>query len=178
MSDCIIIYKSKYGTTKRYADWLSQRLNVAAIDVSQFDTETLDRYQTVLFGSSVHIGKVKGIKFLKNNWENLSQKRVIVFASTGSPKPSSKQQEVIEASLPAIICRHIKFFPLPGAYNYRKLDFTDKLLMNLGPRTALRFKAWFKGSKKAKEQLRSFCETQDWTSQEAITPIVSYVNNL
>jgi hypothetical protein len=71
----------------------------------------------------------------------------------------------------------IKFFPLPGAYNYNKLDIADKFLMNLGPRSALRFKAWFKGDKKAKEQLKSFCQTQDWTSIEAIEPILNYLKS-
>ncbi len=170
-----VIYKSKYGTTKRYAEWIAEKLNAEIFSNSEFDASTLNDYSTVLFGSSVHIGKVKGIDFIKSNWQVLRNKKVVVFASTGSPKIEPKQQEVIKASLPAEISQCINYFPLPGAYNYSKLDFTDKLLMDLGPRMTLQLRAWFKGSQKAKEQLAVFCKEQDWTSKEAILPIVNCV---
>ena len=143
--------------------------------MSEFDASTLNSYSTVLFGSSVHVGKIKGIDFVKNNWNVLSSKKVVVFASTGAPKIEPEQELVIDACLPAGICQDVKYYPLPGAYNYNKLDFTDKLLMNLGPIANLRFKKWFKRDKKAEEQLAVFRNAQDWTSKEAVNPIVEYL---
>ena len=107
----------------------------------------------------------------------LSKKQVIVFASTGAPKIEPKQSEVISNSLPAIICQCVKYFPLPGAYDYSKLDFKDKALMNLGPYSMLRLKAWFRRDQKAKVQLSEFGKVQDWTSQEAVNPIVNCVKS-
>ncbi len=170
-----VIYQSKYGSTKRYAELIAQKLNAEVFSVHAFDASSIDSYSTVLFGSSVHIGKVKGIDFVKKNWNALSKKKVAVFASIGASKIEPKHQSVIHASLPVEIHQRIKYFPLPGAYNYSKLDFADKLLMNLGPRTNLRIRAWFKGDQKAKQQLAVFCQTQDWTNPEAINPIVDYI---
>ncbi len=95
-----------------------------------------------------------------------------VFAACGTPKVGPKEFEVIKACLPPDICQNVKYFPLPGAYNYAKLDFKDKFLMNLGPRIVLRRKAWFGGDPKAKEQLAVFCKEQDWTTRDAIAPVV------
>ncbi len=172
-----VIYKSKYGCTKRYAEWIAEKLGAEASNITKFDPSTLDRYSTVIFGSSVHIGKVKGIKFISDNWATLSTKQVIVFASTGAPKIEPKQNEVITASLPADMSLRVKYFPLPGAYCYSKLDFKDKMLMNLGPFAILRFNAWFKRDQKAKQQLSEMLKDQDWATQDATNPIVDYVKS-
>ena len=172
-----VIYKSKYGSTKRYAEWIAQKLGAQTFSITEFDVSTLDGYSTVLFGSSVHIGKIKGIEFVKDNWAVLNKKQVVVFASTGAPKIEPKQHEAISASLPPIICQCIKYFPLPGAYCYSKLDFKDKLLMNFGPYAVFRFRAWFKRDQKAKLQLSEFGKQQDWTSPEAVDPIVDCVKS-
>lgn len=172
-----VIYKSKYGSTKCYAAWLAEELNADLFSITEFDQAKLEEYSTVLFGSSVHIGKIKGIDFIKNNWAVLSKKKVGVFATTGAAKVEPQQMQVIDASLPAEISQKIKYFPLPGAYDYNKLDFTDKLLMNMGPINTMRFKVWFKGDKNAKKQLEEFCSTQDWTSKELINPIVEYAKS-
>jgi len=172
----VVIYQSKYGTTKCYAQWIAEKLDAELFDVADFDVTQLKNYSTILFGSSVHIGKVKGISVIIDNWEVLSKKKVVVFASIGSPNyDDPKQQKVIQASVPKEILDYIKYFALPGSYSYKKLDFKDKLLMNLGPRLNLIFKSWFKGDQKAKNQLNQFCEDQNWMKEEAIKPILSHI---
>ncbi len=114
MLNAVVIYRSKYGSTKRYAEWIAEELNADIFAVSEFDVSKLENYSIVLFGSSVHIGKVKGITFIKNNWPILSKKKVVVFASTGSPKIEPKQQQVVVASLPPELCQLVKYFPLPA----------------------------------------------------------------
>ena len=172
----VVIYRSKYGTTKRYAQWIAEELDAELVEVSDFSIFDLERYSTVIFGSSVHVGKIRGVSFLKDNWAVLSKKMVIVFASTGASKVEPKQQLVIAASLPAEIRQSIKYFPLPGAYSYDRLDFEDKLLMNFGPMRNLRFRAWLKRDKEAKEQLTMLGKGQDWTDHKALTPIIQCVH--
>jgi len=174
-SDVLILYRTKYGTTKRYAQWIAEALNTEAIELAGFNVSRLEFCSILLFGSSVHVGKIKGIDFIKNNWEILRKKRIIVFASTGVSKIATEQVTVIETSLPANIRQNVIYFPLPGAYDYNKLDFADNFLMNFGPTRKLRFNAWFRGDKKAKEQLAYLRTKLDWTNREAITPIIQCI---
>ena len=173
----VVIYKSKYGATKRYAEWIAEELKTKALDISEFDTASLKRYSTVIYGSSVHIGKIKGIDFLKNNWGVLSTKKVVMFVSTGASLVTLEQYQVIETSLPANLRKNIICFPLPGAYDYNKLDCNDKWLMNLGPMSKLRFNSWFRIDKKSQEQLILLHEETDWTNKEAISPIIQCISN-
>ena len=173
-SDVLVVYASKYGTTKRYAQWIAESLSTEAFDLKRFSIGLLQSCSTVIFGSSVHIGKIKNVNFIKKNWELLSDKQIIVFASTGNPKITTKDQAVLKASLPSSISQNIHYFPLPGAYDYHKLDFTDKFLMNFGPMRNLRIKALIRGDEKAKEQLEALHQAVDWTNKEAITPILTF----
>jgi menaquinone-dependent protoporphyrinogen IX oxidase len=172
----VVVYKSKYGSTKRYAQWIADELNADIFDVSEFKPSMLNGYATALFGSSVHIGKIKGIDFVEKNWSAFRNKRMAIFTTNGAPSTDKpKFQEPFKACLPAEICENVRYFPLPGAYNYDKLDLKDKLLMNLGPRMSLILRCYFKGDEKARKQLEAFCEEQDWTSKEAIKPIIEYI---
>lgn len=95
---------------------VSRKPNVKLFDLENFDISTINNYNVVRFGSSVH-GKIKNFGFVSNNWDILSKKKVAVLASTGSPTYNFKQQKAIEASLPAELYRNLRHFPLPVANN-------------------------------------------------------------
>jgi len=174
-ADLLLLYRTKYGTTKRYAQWIAEALNTEAFEITRFSPGMLESCSILLFGSSVHVGKIKGFSFIKNNWKTIKNKRIIIFASTGSSKITSKDNAVLKASLPPNISQNINYFPLPGGYNYGKLDFTDKLLMNFGPMRKLRVKAILMRDKKSREQLASLHQATDWSNKEAINPILDFI---
>ena len=59
-SDVLILYRTKYGTTKRYAQWIAEALNEKAFDLARFNVSMLESCPILLFGSSVHVGKIRG----------------------------------------------------------------------------------------------------------------------
>ena len=46
----IIVYKSKYGATKKYAKWLSEETGFDIIDVSDVKVADLQEYEIIVFG--------------------------------------------------------------------------------------------------------------------------------
>lgn len=48
----IILYKSKYGSTKKYAEWLAEETGFAPMDVGNASIEDVSQYDTVLFGEA------------------------------------------------------------------------------------------------------------------------------
>ena len=52
----LVIYYSKTGFAKRYAQWLEEDLACRCVPFSQQDSVDLAAYDKVVFGSSVHAG--------------------------------------------------------------------------------------------------------------------------
>ena len=62
MVKSLIVYFSKYGTTKEYAEWIAQELNGDIYSINNFKENTLNNYDTIIIGSGLYAGKVKGIE--------------------------------------------------------------------------------------------------------------------
>lgn len=172
----LVLYGTKYGSTKRYAEWIAEKTHAEIFEVSEFNQSLLNNYATVLFGSPVYMGRIKHIRFVKRNWKILCTKNVGIFSVTGIPSDDLRQQKVFQASLPDKIRKKVMYYPLRGAFNYRSLSFVDKMLMS-GPRIRFQIAYWIKRSEKAKEMLARFYSPQDWTDKAAIEPIVAFVKH-
>ena len=53
MNRFLIVYHSKYGSTKRYAEWLAGHLEADLCTGRQLKTVNLSQYDAVLYGGSV-----------------------------------------------------------------------------------------------------------------------------
>lgn len=174
-SKTVIIFQSKYGSTRRYAQWLAEMTKGDVFSINDFDGVRLKHYQTVIFGSFTHMGKIQSIDFIKRYWPMLKDKTVIVFATSGTPSVGSKERTIIEQNLPDAARGRVACFPLPGAYSYHQLDWKDKLLMN-GSRWKLLFRWYFTKDPEASQNLRNFYVPQDWTSKDALIPLLTFLN--
>lgn len=172
----LVIYKSKYGSTERYAKWIAKKTGAEIADLATFALSKLADYDTVIFGSSLHAGKIIHIEFITSNWDLLKKKQVVVFVATAAPPDDPGQLKAFEANIPKEIREQIAYFPLRGAYDYHKLDFIDKLLMN-GLKVFLILKCFCCKDQRTKEFLNTLYISQDWTNELAIDPIIALVKN-
>ncbi|HVN98120.1 MAG TPA: flavodoxin domain-containing protein [Syntrophorhabdaceae bacterium] len=173
----VVLYGTKYGSTKRYAQWIAEEVGADIFEISAFDPPFLKHYSTVLFGSPVYMGRIKHISFVKRNWKILCEKKLAIFAVTGVPSNDPRQDKVFRASLPVDIRKKVTYYPLRGAFNYGKLSYIDKILMS-GPRIRLQIDWWLKKDEKAREMLARFFSPLDWTDWIAIQPVVSFARQL
>lgn len=129
----IIIYGSKYGSTKMYAEELSRKIGVKAIS---FESITdINNYDTIIYFGALYAGGVFGMsKTLKklNNIENKS----IILATVGLADPKDKEnvnniRNNIKRQIRKDIFEKIKIFHLRGGIDYTKLNFTHKTMMKL-----------------------------------------------
>lgn len=172
-----VIYKSKTGFTKKYADWLAEDLSADIFEVSGVDSSTLEKYDTIIYGGSLHATGIIGVGFLKKNIDKLKDKRVIVFACGASPASEDVLSEVIMHNFTAEQQEQIKCFYLRGGFDYNKLPAFEKVLMTL-------FKWGIILKKKIKKDLNSdeigmleAYEKPDFTERSNIEEIVAYVNS-
>ena len=57
----IIIYKSKYGSTKKYAEWLKEATGFEMAEADQIKAGEAAKYDTIIFGGGIYAGGIAGI---------------------------------------------------------------------------------------------------------------------
>ena len=90
----LVAYASKYGATKEIAEKIGEVLRQAGLqaDVSSVEgVRDLTRYQAVILGSALYIGKwqKEAVKFMQANAKSLAERPVWLFSSgpTGKGDP-------------------------------------------------------------------------------------------
>jgi len=85
MRNTVVIYQSKYGSTKKYAQWLAEELSSDLIEAKKASIEQIKKYDVIILGGGIYATGIAGISFLKKHYEKLKNKKVIVFAVGASP---------------------------------------------------------------------------------------------
>ena len=124
-----VIYKSKYGATKRYAGWIALKLDADLYEVSDIRRKDLKAYDTIIYGGPLYIGKIKGIKFIINNYEYIKDKKLSVFMVGMREFDEDYINSILEDNIPKQVINNIKTFYVRGKMNYQELSLKDKILM-------------------------------------------------
>ena len=158
MAKTLIIYSSPYGTTKEYAKWIAEALNGDIYSINNFDQNVLNIYDTIILGSGLYAGKIKGIEIILKNYEILKNKKLIIF--TCGLADYSKIEHInaiynrLKNELSEKIIENIKIFYLRGGINYKKLTLKHKIMMWAMKKMILK-----KGIEKLNEEDKEFIET-------------------
>ena len=75
----IILYASKYGATKQYADWLAEETGFDCIETKRAKISDIRQYDTIILGGGIYASSIAGLSFLKKNIGQLQGKKIIVF---------------------------------------------------------------------------------------------------
>ena len=78
MSKGIILFQSKYGATKKYADWLAEMTGYDCAETKNANAVDLKPYDVILLGGGVYASGIAGFQFIKKN---------AIIAGTVQPKP-------------------------------------------------------------------------------------------
>ena len=128
----VVLYQSRYGSTKQYAEWIAEELGADIYPADSFPAEKFARYDTVIFGAPVFGGAVLGVAGIENNLAVLQNKRLIIFTvGLTSPEAEESLSNLAAKNFSAALQKHAKFFHLRGALEYRKLSFGHKILLRM-----------------------------------------------
>lgn len=125
----IIIYKSKYGSTREYAEWLRAETGFTLFDVKHCPRD-LGGYDVVVLGCSVFAGKLNLASWLRQRWAQLQGKQVLLFV-THVNTGEGEFAKVVPQSLPEDIAQQLKVFPVGGRYNLQQMSFLDRTLIKM-----------------------------------------------
>ncbi len=81
----IVIYKSKYGSTRQYACWIAQQLGCEAVDAKGIKADDLLGYDAIVYGGGLYAEMIAGITLISKNFEKLKDKKIAVFTTGLTP---------------------------------------------------------------------------------------------
>lgn len=161
----VVIYHSSTGFTERYAKWIAQAAGCEAVAFEDRDRVRLSDYDAILFGSWVHAGGIRRVKWLKSRLSGMKGKRVLVFA-VGAMPPGEEAQKMFAQNFSDEELRGIQTFYLQGGLNYEKMGALDRAMM-------WGFRKMLSKSPENAEALRAISQSYDCARLENIAPILA-----
>ena len=129
----IIVYGSQYGSTRRYAEKLSEQVGIPA--VSYQNAPELSNRKTIVYLGGLYAGGVLGLaKTLRSFSLQDGQKLLLVTVGLADPNEPENQDNIrtsLQRQLPAELFDRAKVFHLRGGIDYQKLSFGHRTMMKL-----------------------------------------------
>ena len=159
-----VIYCSKTGFTRKYAEWLAEALGCEAVPYHQAAKTNWADCDTVIFASWFHAGRIQKFDWFKRL--PLTGKARIVAAVGAMPADAPEVQAALRSNF-ADDWAQFRVFYLPGGLCYEKMGAADRALM-----------AIFRRMVRQKEgadspTFRALSQSYDLTSREALTPVIA-----
>lgn len=173
--NAIVLYRSKTGFTKSYAEWISQALGCPMKENKNIRPADLSAYDVIIVGGGLYAGGINGVSLVKKNFDQLKKKKLVVWATGFSSEREEDINRLWNQNFTETERVHIKTFFLRGGYDHKMCSFIDKMLMNM-IKSMLTKKE--DKTEHDKELLAAFDVPQDFRSKEKIEPLVSYVRSL
>ncbi|NLY46339.1 MAG: flavodoxin [Tissierella sp.] len=132
MNSIAVIYTSKYGNTKKYAQWIAEEAKADLYESSKVKISNFIKYDTIIYGGGLYASKIAGISIITKNYEALKDKNIVVFtvgiAATDREEVFSP---IIEKNFSEEMRNRIKFYHLRGDIDYKSLGFVHKAMMGM-----------------------------------------------
>lgn len=170
----IILYKSKYGATRKYVTWLVEETGFDTVETSKAKLDEIKKYDVIILGGGIYASGVAGISFLQKNIKDLQNKKIIVFCDGASPFDEEAFEEIKKRNMKDDL-QSIPFFYCRGGWDMEAMSFVDRNLCQLLRKTVAKknpadYEIWEKALMAAGE------EKCDWTDKKYLRPILEEIN--
>ena len=125
----IVVYKSKSGFVKNYAEWIAEELTAELFEASKVTPDMLVAYDTIIFGGGLYASGINGVKLITGNMDKLKGKKIVVFFTGASPAREDIMPEIRDKNFTPEQQKHISFYYLRGGFDFSRLGIIDKVLM-------------------------------------------------
>lgn len=169
----IIVYGSQYGSTRRYAEKLSEQIGIPAVGYK--DVPNLSDMKIIIYLGGLYAGGVLGLaKTLRNFSLQDGQKLILVTVGLADPNEPENQHNIrtsLQKQLPAGLLDQAKIFHLRGGIDYQQLSFGHRTMMKLLYQS-LRRTPLEKQTAENRALIETYGKKVDFTDFGALEPIV------
>ncbi len=169
----VVVYRSKYGSTKAYAQWIAESLECDIFDAKKVKIDDLLSYNTIIYGGGLYAEVIAGVSLLTKHLDRLGGKKLIVYTTGITPLDCRDYYDklVIE-----------KNFKGGSESRFKIYNFMGKMVLSelsLVHRTALKTLKKIMSDKENPTEMErlliELCDCDgDFTDKNAITELVNY----
>ena len=170
----VVVYKTKYGSTKTYAEWIGEELGCEIIDAKDITAEELARYDAIVYGGGLYAEVINGVSLITKNIEKLKDKKIAIYSTGITPLEYREYYDklVIEKNFKNGVPDCVKLF-----------NFTGKMVLDelsVVHRTALKTLKKIMSSKEnpsdMEKLLVELCDADgDFSDRSQIADLISYI---
>ncbi len=180
MNKTVVIYESKYGFTKRYAESVSSALSCPIFTKKDFPVSAFGDYDTIIYGGGLYAGGISGVSLITKNFDLVRSKKLILFtcglADPSDSKNAAHLQESMDKLLSEEMKKKIKVFHFRGGIDYAKLGFIHKSMMAMLRRAMLKKDPATLGAE-GRQILETYGKAVDFTDLNSIRPLLQYIES-
>ncbi len=167
----VIVYYSIYGHTQHYAEAIANQLNCPIYSLEEAETINLSSFETLIFGSALYIGKIKGKKFLNKHID----KDLKIFTVGLSDPEETNYEEIIEVSVSSQVKDKAEFFHFYGGMDFQALSFIDRNLMRMIKKMQFDKVPKVERSDNFKKMMAHYYDKVDFYNESAIHSLIESV---
>ena len=169
----IVIYKTKYGSTKDYAMWIAEALGCEAVEAKTVKIDDIIGYDTIIYGGGLYSEVINGVTLITKNFEKLKDKKLIVYTTGITPIACRGYYDtyVLEKNFKPYMLEKIKIFNFLGKMITEELSVPHRAALKM-------LKKIMSGKENPTEMeklLIDLCDLSgDFTDKKAIKELVEY----
>lgn len=173
MNKILVLYQSKYGATKKYAELLKNDLPCDIEETRNFKAIDFHQYDCIVFAGAIYASGIAGIKILRRNYNVLNTKKIAVFCVGASPYDEKALMELKAHNFKSDL-HNIPLFYGRGAWDESKMTFKDRALCKLLQKAVAKkepaaCEPWMRAL------MSSIGQKCDWTEQKYLQPLIRYI---
>lgn len=174
MKKIAVIYKSKYGSTKKYAQWIAEELGADLMETDKTKASRLQDYDVIIYGGGLYAGGINGISLMTKNFERIKEKALYLFTVGAADVTDQQNIDHIRGGLAHTLTpkmqESISIFHLRGGMDYEKMSFIHRAMMGMMIKM-LRKKPESELRSDDKMMLETYGQRMDFTDRLTILPL-------
>ena len=169
----LVAYTSKYGSTRKYAEWIASALDADLFASQAVEPKVLSQYDVVIYGGGLYAGGIAGVKRVTIN----PCKNLIVFTVGLADPNSTDYSAIINKNFTPELLAKTKFFHLRGGIDYKKLGPIHKVMMAM-MKGMIQRKPESEREAADKEFLNTYNSKVNFEDKQTIDSVIAYVKSL
>jgi len=172
--NAIVVYKTKYGSTKTYAQWIGEELNCKVTDAKDITADELEKYDVIIYGGGLYAEIINGVTLITKNIDKLKNKKIAVYTTGITPLDCRDYYDklVIEKNFKNGLPECIKVFNFTGKMILDELSAVHRAAL----KTLKKIMSAKKEPTEMEKLLVDLCDADgDFSDRSQIDDLIKYV---
>ena len=124
-----VLYTSKTGFTKKYADWIAEDLGCSAVSAEKCEESIIDDAECIIYGGWIKAGRIQGLGRIKKAAEDRGKKfAVFAVGAAGSDMKDVIDKMWLQNFTEEELSDTVHFY-FEGGLDYAKMGFVNRSMM-------------------------------------------------